>query len=223
MIAEESFLNNEQPIISLPKTNVVLLIIESMKQTVPYFKSYIASGHHKKKNLNEDELTQIYIEQVQILIRKQDYPFNISSQYRDIYNLSKGFSDFYFYPNEQDLLTTSLFSVESKRLPSPDGAREKEYVIGTTNNGGIERYKIEKHGKGLDDCGLLGFIEKETPNYWEMTINNWIKDLATKSKSWKDDEVLQLEVLNTHYCFLKSITHRNTSDIRLFHIWIILN
>ena len=97
MIAEESFSNNEQPNISLPKTNVVLLIIESMKQTVPYFKSYIASGHYKKKNLNEDDLTQIYVEQVLILIRKQDYPFNISSQYRDIYNLSKGFSDFYLY------------------------------------------------------------------------------------------------------------------------------
>jgi len=222
MIAEESFSNNEQPNISLPKTNVVLLIIESMKQTVPHFQSYITSGHHKKKKLNEDELTQIFIEQELILIRKQDYPFNISSQYRDIYNLSKGFSDIYFYPNEQDLLTKSLFSVESKRLPTPDSSREKEYVIGTTNNGGIERYKIEKHGKGLDDCGLLGFIEKETLNYWEMTINNWINVLASKSKSWKDDEVLHLEELNTNYCILKSIAHRNTSDIRLFHIWITL-
>ncbi len=223
MIAEESFSNIEQPNISLPETNLVLLIIESMKQTVPNFKSYIASGHHKKKILNEDELTQVFIEQAQIAIRKQDYPFNISCQYRDIYNFSKGFSDLYFYPNEQDISTTSLYSVECKRLPSPDKAREKEYVIGTTNNGGIERYKIEKHGKGLDDCGLLGFIEKEDTNHWEMTINNWIKELTEKSQNWNNDEILQKEELNINFCFLKSIVHRKTSDIRLFHIWIPLN
>ena len=147
MIAEENFSNIEQPKISIPKTNIISLIIESMKRNVPHFKAYIASGHHKKKNLNEDDLTQIYIEQAQILIRKQDYPFNISSQYRDIYNLSKGFSDFYFYSNEQGISNTSIFSVECKRLPVPEIAREKEYVYGTSNNGGIERYKTEKIGR----------------------------------------------------------------------------
>ncbi len=222
MIAEENFSNIEQPNISLQQTNLVLLIIESMKQAVPNFKSHVASGHHKKKNLNEDDLTQIFIEQAQIVIRKQDYPFNISSEYRDICNLSKGFSDLYFYPNEQDISTSSLFSVECKRLPSPAVAREKEYVIGITNNGGIERYKTEKHGKGLDDCGLLGFIEKENPDHWVMTINNWIKELKEKSQNWKDDELLQKEELNINFCFLKSIVHRKTSDVRLFHIWITL-
>lgn len=223
MIAENIFLNKEKPDVGLPKINLVLLIIESMKQTVPYFKSYIASGYHKKGNLNEDELTQIYIEQVQILIRSQDYPFNISSQYRDIYNLSKGFSDFYFYPNEQDLPNISLFSVECKRLPSPNAAREKEYVIGPTNNGGIERYKIEKHGKGLNDCGLLGFIEKEDSNHWEGTINNWIIDLAGIDMNWRKDEILSKIESNTNYCYLTSISHRKTSDINLFHLWIRLN
>ena len=220
MIAEESISNNEKPDISLPKTKVVLLIIESMKQSVPYFKSYIAAKHHNKASLSEDDLTQIFIEQAQIIIRKEDYPFNLSSQYRDIYNLSRGYSDFYFYPNELDISTTSLFSVESKRLPSTEASREKEYVIGTSKNGGIERYKIEKHGKGLADCGLIGFIEKENPNYWKKTINNWIKDLASKDKTWNDDEILHEAQSETEYVLLNSIAHRKSNYIRLLHLWI---
>lgn len=223
MIAEESFSNIEQPEISITKTNVISLITKSMKENVPHFKAYIASGHHKKKNLNEDELTQIYIEQAQILIRKQDYPFNISSQYRDIYNLSKGYSDFYFYPNEQGISNTSIFSVECKRLPAPETAREKEYVYGTSNNGGIERYKTEKHGNGLNDCGLLGFIEKDDPKYWLPKINKWITDIASTSTTWTIAETLSELESHVDYCFLESIAHRKTSDIKLVHLWINLN
>ncbi len=223
MIAEEILSNNGQPKISISKTNFISLIIDSMKQNVPHFKTYIASGHHKKKNLNEDDLTQIYIEQAQILIRKHDYPFNISSQYRDIYNLSKGLSDFYFYPNEQGVSNTSLFSVECKRLPAPDKAREREYVFGTSNNGGIERYKTEIHGKGLNECGLLGFIEKENPSHWFAKINNWITEIATKNEFWKIDETLSKLDSNMDYSFFKSIAHRKTSNIKLTHLWINLN
>lgn len=220
MIAEENFSNIELPKISIPKTKVISLIIESMKESVPHFKTCIASGFHKKINLNEDELTQIYIEQAQILIRKHDYPFNINSQYRDIHNLSKGFSDFYFYPSEHGVSTQSIFSVESKRLPAPKSAREKEYVYGTSNNGGIERYKTEKHGKGLNVCGLLGFIEQDTPKHWLTTINKWILDIASTSKTWANDEALSELELQIDYCFLESIAHRTTSDIRLKHLWI---
>jgi hypothetical protein len=77
MIAEENFSNIEQPNISISNTNVISLIIKSMKETVPHFKAYIATGHHKKKKLNEVELTQIYIEQAQILFSKCGYQFNI--------------------------------------------------------------------------------------------------------------------------------------------------
>ncbi len=224
MIAEENFSNIEQPKISIPKTNLISLIIKSMKENVPHFKSYIASGHHKKKILNEDELTQIYIEQAQILIRRQDYPFNICSQYRDIYNNSKGFSDFYFYSNEQNISNASIFSVECKRLPAPEITREKEYVYGSTNNGGIERYKTEKHGKGLNDCGLVGFIEKENPKHWLTTINKWIIGIASSTSStWSTDETLSELESQTDYCFLESIAHRKISDINLIHLWINLN
>lgn len=223
MIADESFSNIEYSKISITKTNVISLIIEVMKHNVTHFKIYLASQHHKKENLNEDELTQIYLEQAQILIRKRDYPFNISSQYRDIYNRSKGFSDCYFYPNEQGVSTQSIFSVECKRLPVPEASRKKEYVYGESNNGGIERYKTEKHGKGLNTCGLLGFIENENPKHWLTTINKWITDIASTSTIWKEDETLSEIESQYDYSFLESIAHRKTSDLKLVHLWINLN
>jgi len=223
MIAEENLSNTPSPNINVSNTKVLLIISKLMKQTVPSFKTYLVSDFYKKRKLNEDDFTQVYIEQAQILIRKYDYPFNINGQYRDITNLSKGFSDFYFYPNEQNVSTTSFFSVESKRLPSPEKSREKEYVIGTKNNGGIERYKTEKHGKGLDKCGLLGFIEKEDSTYWFKEVNEWIEDLTKINSDWKKDEILSEIEANIDYCILQSIAHKKSDTIDLTHLWIILN
>ena len=133
MIAEENLSNKSNHKVSISNTNIISLINRLMRRTVSNFKDYIVSDFYKKRKLNEDDFTQIYIEQAQILIRSYDYPFNINGQYRDITYQSKGFSDFYFYPNEQNISLASLFSVECKRLPSPEKSREKEYVIGEKN------------------------------------------------------------------------------------------
>jgi len=116
-----------------------------------------------------------------------------------------------------------MFSVECKRLPSPQKAREKEYVIGDNNNGGIERYKTEKHGKGLYECGLLGFIEKENSKYWLKEINNWLENLSKVDKIWKQDEILSKIESKKDFYFLKSIAHRKKGDINLNHLWVKLN
>lgn len=221
MIAEENLYNKQVPNISISDIGKISLIKEIMKQSVNNFKSYLRSDFYNKKNLNEDSFTQIYIEQTQILTRKFDYPFNINVQYQDIYNNSRGISDFYFYPNEEGVSTASIFSVEAKRLPAPEKYREKEYVIGSENKGGIERYKIQKHGKGLNECGLLGFVEKESFNHWNTTINNWITELSeTDNSSWKSDERLSLKESNLDFCVLESVAHRANDDIQLTHLWI---
>lgn len=224
MIAEENIFNSYRPDIELSKSKMISLIKLCMAETVVHFKIYLKSGFHKKTNLNENDLTQEFTKQAQILIRKKDYPFNIEGQYQDVYNLSKGFSDFFFYPNEQNVALASLFSVESKRLRTTETSREKEYVIGEKNNGGIERYKTEKHGKGLMECGLIGFIEENDFNHWHTTINSWIVDLANISNSnWKKDEVLSEIENNNDYCIFKSIAHRDVDDINLTHFWISIN
>ncbi|MDM1380797.1 hypothetical protein [Myroides marinus] len=224
MIAENNIFKFSQPNIELPQNRMIILVKECMVETVVHFKSYMKSGFHKKKKLNENDLTQLYTKQVQILIRKKDYPFNIEGEYQDVYNLSKGFSDFFFYQNEQNVELSSIYSVESKRLPSPEKKREKEYVIGDNNNGGVERYKSKKHGKGLSECGLLGFIEAKDFKHWNTTINDWIGDLSKLPKTtWKSDEVLSEIDSNIDYCILQSIAHRISDDVMLTHLWVLIN
>lgn len=225
MIAEDNIFNSSQPDIELPKNKIISLVQQCMNETVVHFKSYIKSEYHKKKKLNENDLTQLYTKQAQILIRQKGYPFNIEGQYQDIYNQSKGFSDFFFYPNEQGVELSSIYSVESKRLPSPETNREKEYVIGEKNNGGIERYKYQKHGKGLLECGMVGFIEDCDFSHWLKTINNWICELTKNPISeWGKDEVLSNIHTSIDYSILQSIAHRKqTNDISLTHLWILIN
>lgn len=223
MIAEVNISNSTIPNIELPKNKMVVLVKECMVETVENFKSYLNLEFHGKKRLNENQLTQEYTKQAQILMRHKDYPFNIEGQYQDIYNNSKGFSDFFFYPNEPNIELSSIYSIESKRLPSPELAREKEYVIGNKNNGGIERYKSEIHGKGLSECGILGFIEDKDFNHWSSKINGWICDLSKlQITTWKLDEILTETVISNDYCILESIAHRKSDNINLMHLWVII-
>jgi hypothetical protein len=222
MIAEEN-LSEEEGIIpdfSISENNLICCIIKLFKQATPYFKSYIKT-YLSSENLNENELTQVFVEQLDIQLRKFNYPFGIKNQYNDIYNGSSGFSDFYFHPIEEGKLTASFFSVESKRLPSPTKAREKEYVIGTKENGGIERYKIGKHGKGLSECGMLGFIENEESDVWVKIINGWIENLSTSDSRWKKEEIMSKVENHYEFLLLKSIVHTtSTRQMVLHHFWI---
>ncbi|MEQ8624399.1 MAG: hypothetical protein RJQ00_06075 [Vicingaceae bacterium] len=223
MIAEDRVVIEYHPKITIPTKKVTQLIVNLMKETVPYFKNYLVSDNYTKSKLNEDDFTQIYIEQAQQVIRQNNYPFNVNGQYRDITYGSKGFSDFYFYPNEQNASTTSIFSVESKRLPAPAQTREKEYVIGDNNNGGIERYKTEKHGKSLAECGLLAFVEKEDATHWYKEVNQWITNLSTTEDEWSTEEVLKSSESRDNYSLFHSVGLRKEKAIGLTHLWVNVN
>ena len=132
--------------------------------------------------------------------------------------------DFYFHKVEEGVHNEPLMIWEAKILSDSLGAkREKEYVKGEKNNGGIERFKTEKHGKGMNKCGLLGFVEKENFTHWTATINNWIKDFAKIDNVWNKDEILSEIESNTDFCVLKSIAYRNSDAINLTHLWVTVN
>jgi hypothetical protein len=155
-------------------------------KTCSYFLSAL-NNHPNKGKLNENSLTQLFVIQLNSYI-SNNYPFLAQTQYSDTYYGSKGVPDFFFHKKELGKDSPALYVVEAKRLPSQ--TFEKEYVIGKTNNGGIERFKIEKHGKGLIKCGMLGFIEKESFDFWHREINNWIEEQTKVDSNWSKEELL---------------------------------
>lgn len=221
MIVEEFNFKPQKPISSIPKGKTISFIISIIKKTPKYFQSAIITQDITKQ-LNENDYTQIIVEQINVILLESNRSILAQNQYGDLFYGTKGFPDIYFYQAEKGITNKPLFVVESKILPAPTKNREKEYVIGDKENGGIERFKIEKHGKGLDECGIIGFIRDKDFNHWKKKINEWIKVLSTKNTFWKIDEKVDFQENNKNYAYLISLAHRRKSnDVRLHHFWII--
>jgi hypothetical protein len=224
MLADEELSISENPDLTDAKDIIIDLVKWCIEKAIIPFKK-VREKQYNNAPLNENALTQIFVHQVEPQIKKRGCNFlAVDKQYYDTVFNTKGVSDFYFHKSEEGIDHEALFVVEVKRLPAPDHKRqrEKEYVIGGNNNGGIERYKTEKHGKWLSKSGMIGFVEEGSFQNWLDRINGWIVDLSAIDKDWADDEILVLEHSNADYCFLSSIAHRNheNSNLELSHWWI---
>lgn len=219
MTAEESNItgNEQRPEISSDFGTILNIILDSIKAACLPFQRAMRDPRLAKP-LNEDKLTQTFVQQIEFQLRK--YPsFAVDCQYVDVYSRSQSRPDFYFYIIEEGGIPDPLFVVESKRLPSQ--TFETEYVIGQTQNGGIERFKLRKHGNGLDQCGMIGFVEQQIPNYWIGLINNWITSLSNQNDFWCSTETLTPEFNNENYLYCTSKHLRNDkSTINLHHIFV---
>lgn len=210
--------NKDFPEISVEFGKTINIIVQSIKSTcIPYKKAICQPNLILP--LNENKLTQIFVEQVEVRIKDQPF-IGVKNQYSDLFQGTKGIPDFYFHTIEEGVIHEPLFVVESKRLPSPNF--EKEYVIGENKNGGIERFKIGKHGKGLCQCGILGFIENFTPEYWLETINSWISELSNLDNSWNKKEILENKEYQSGYFYSMSSARRgfSSSNVLLHHFWV---
>ena len=221
MIAED--LNNDKnknlPEISFEYGKTINVIIQSIRLACSPFRRAILQPNLALP-LNENKLTQIFVEQVEFQIKSQP-SIGVKNQYSDLFHGTKGIPDFYFHVVEEGATHEPLFVVESKRLPSPNF--EKEYVIGENRNGGIERFKIEKHGKGLLKCGILGFIEQFNYGYWLETINSWILELSTTDIFWGKDEMLIGEIASPDFFYSTSAANRfSLPKVFLHHFWVSL-
>ena len=222
MIAEEISLTDKPSDLSESHGKTLECIRNCIEKAIFPFKKVIIQKNIKPK-LNEIKMTQILVEQIGFqLINYCNIAVNCG--YSDLFFGTKGVSDFYFYHPEEGKTNLPLFVVESKRLPAPSHKkiREKEYVIGNKENGGIERYKKEIHGKRLSECGMIGFIENYASSYWLNTINIWIQNLANTDSKWDKDEQLVLKGNFNDYSYLVSIAHREVvdKDVLLHHWWI---
>ena len=221
MIADEHK-DIQKPEINIPKGQSINYILGILKSAPPHFKKALVNKKLSKP-LNENKLTQILVEQINALLKEKNSPINAQTQYIDVFFGARGITDFYFYPLELGKTQIPLFVVESKRLPNPNGqANEREYVIGQKQNGGIERFKLEKHGKGMTQAGMIGFLEEGNPNHWKNKINEWIHSLSQENDTiWNDDEQLISEEENKDYSYLTSIARKISNEVmELNHIWI---
>ncbi|WKS95924.1 hypothetical protein [Riemerella columbina] len=221
MIAEE-YSNISSPLfLTGQKDRTIDFINQCLKKSCKAFKKALSQSNLALP-LNENKYTQIYVEQVEVFIKSHPN-IGVKNQYSDTFFGTKGIPDFYFHKVEEGVHNKPIIVWEVKILSNSFGKkREKEYVIGDNNNGGIERFKNEKHGKGLPECGLLGFVQDKDFNYWHNTINSWIIDLSKTNDIWKEDEILSMIEHNNEFCTFRSFAHRSSDKVHLIHLWILL-
>jgi hypothetical protein len=218
MIAEEEGIQNPIPKIDLKADTILNFIKSAIENSVDSFKKAMKQGNLIKP-LNENKLTQIYVEQIEVIIKSHPQ-IGVKNQYSDLFLGTKGIPDFYFHIVEEGVVHKPLYVVEAKRLPSP--IYDKEYVIGLNNNGGIERFKRGKHGQGLNKCGMMGFIEDKDFKFWLKQINLWIaQEVKANPSEWSNTEILKREKSDINFCTFKSTVKRKAlQDLRLSHSWI---
>jgi hypothetical protein len=111
------------------------------------------------------------------------------------YEQSDGFIPYYFGKNPTQAQSDSetdigvfplarksklvpVIEFEAKRLSAT--SNNKEYVTG--KKGGIERFKKGQHTPYASICGMFGYVQIHTPEYWARKINFWIDELATANQ-----------------------------------------
>jgi len=121
--------------------------------------------------------------------------------------------------------------IEGKRLPAPSPDREREYVTGFSRvSGGIQRFKLQLHGPGLNTAVMVGYIQAEGARHWWTRINSWIVALADGARAdgcrWRRQEILMNchEDTEMRTARAQSVHGRQASgqlsEILLIHLWI---
>ena len=132
-------------------------------------------------------------------------------------------------PDNKEYYNEIITVFECKRLSSDTGENRKdEYVTGHKNTtGGIQRFKLEVHGKEHKIVGMIGYIQTGTYLDWQKNINNYIDELCGEPDEnglyWSKYEylnVIEHDDKNNKY-HGKSLHPRKTKpDITIHHLWV---
>lgn len=206
-----------------PKSNCEI-IEDSLQKAARLFVDEISKKEFNKVSLNEPQLCQLYVIHLSRVLLADSSPIMAQREINDIWTDgadTKRAVDIAFFTNEIFSDTKPVYSIEAKRLAGFKDDREKEYVVGSKKNGGIERFKIGAHGNKLPECGILGFIEIKSPSHWLGVINNWISDLVD-GENWYESELLSTMTANSTWAKSYSIVVRKDTNLKLLHFWIVL-
>jgi len=158
-------------------------------------------------------------------LRRGVYRFKITSEEPNRINRSKvDFAILEIYTKKPN----PFFTIEAKRLPAYKTTFEKDYVYNEKHNGGIERFKHNKHG--IDKNGIplkinamIGYIEKNDFRFWHTEINNWINEKISTDNLWRNDSTL-INVYMKKIAKLHSLHKRiNNENVELHHFWLVKN
>lgn len=120
--------------------------------------------------------------------------------------------------------------IEAKRLPTPKnaGRDEREYVFVDHSrydgNGGIERFKLNKHGDGLPVSIMIGYVQERDFDGWFDKVNDWLGVYST-TYPFHSLEFLQVNSVSPGRYFSRherfSVKDNKwMSPIALHHFWI---
>ena len=124
--------------------------------------------------------------------------------------------------------------IEAKRLPTPKSARrdEREYVFVDHShnqfegNGGIERFKSNKHGEGRPVAIMFGYVQSNTFEYWEEKVNQWLQTYASIGPCYQEEKLIRINPnVNRFQSTHLRVDHRSgqkMNDITIYHFWITL-
>ncbi len=118
-----------------------------------------------------------------------------------------------------------LLPIECKRLPTPKGRDEREYVIGGElgSAGGIQRFKLGAHAAAHPMAVMIAYIQEGEAPQWLARVNRWISEIGEVDASWAGERLEAMEVSAVHR--LRSLHRRQargSASIELRHLWIAL-
>ncbi|MDR1008311.1 MAG: hypothetical protein LBL65_07140 [Campylobacteraceae bacterium] len=176
------------------------------------------SSYIKQCNANENYITQ------EIIIRANDgSPFSFIRD--NITPASSYTEDIGVYGRCRQVGDVPVFLIEAKRLNSTlPTKREKEYIIGKI--GGIERFKRCKHAQSHNIAGMIGYMQSDSFEKWEIKINSYIdeeiKNPTYSDLTWSKEDKLNLKNQSELFARYESLHSRicKQDKIKLLHLWI---
>ncbi len=212
--------------------------IKAIEKAIGFLDTYLPlfPNVYKKKTIriplnHEDDISQTLAIYLDRQSRKNNF-LMVHFQYR--YLKTRRSSDFGIIEvedNDPTDIDKAFFVIEAKRLPLPTSDREREYIIGNPEGGGIERYKRSQHGADLIKSAMVAYIQTETCSHWYTKVNGWIQDLIDAPISsdivWNSNDLLtfqnQFDTTFKYKSNNKRIHKGQTDDIQLLHYWLPLN
>lgn len=159
-----------------------------------------------------------------VCVREKELNFNFQHEHSQDKNRTIDIAAMY---NNYEQYNETITVIECKRLFVPEKDRKDEYITGhKKTGGGIQRFKIEAHGKEHDIVGMIGYVQTQTILESHKLVNDCISNLSKKSDdglSWDIKEqikTIEHDTIAKKYRGVSTHPRKIKGDIVIHHLWI---